>query len=82
MLQYDCRTGQGGVTAQGHFYRRGEPAQTKVLALWYQKGGFRQIVLSRNRLHQGIVRELGQQHHGSRVACKQGVSKGIDLIDG
>ena len=58
-----------------------EPAQRILASLAHEEGGFREIVLRRDRLH-GCVGQPGlERADGGRIAAEQFVGEGIDLID-
>ena len=67
------------MAAKGNFACRREPADRKRVTLAQDKGGFRQVVLGCDGLHQIVGQGRVQHHDGGRVARKETVGEGIGL---
>src|SRR5277367_2332092 len=80
--KYVCRR-QGRVAAEVIFHHRCEPAQVKIsVRASYHKGRFAVAVLRCDFLHDGIGRKCRNNAYSGRIACKQFVRKGINLVVG
>ena len=80
LLEQHIGAGQGRVPAQRHLRSRGKPADMPGSALLHHKGGFRQVVLGGNLLHQGLVKPAVQAIDHGRVTGEGAVGKGVDLM--
>jgi hypothetical protein len=47
-----------------------------------REGGFRQIILCRDRLQYGVVQPGVERHDGGRIAGERRVGEGVDLGEG
>src|SRR4029079_1218323 len=73
---------QRGVAAQFDLAHRSEPAQVVIglaVAARHDEGGFAEIILRGDRLHQVVVEPALERHDGCRVAGQRTVGEGIDL---
>ena len=70
------------MATQRHLDQRREPAQPVLPVMRYQKRRLGQVVFGSDRMQQRRVGKRVQHDDGGRIAAKQPVCKGIDLIDG
>ncbi|MNR14558.1 hypothetical protein D3C85_1310410 [compost metagenome] len=73
-------TGQGRMTAQRNFGGRSKPADVPILAFTYHEGGFGQIVLGSDFLHQLIGEPGIQPINHRRVATEWPITERVDLM--
>ena len=59
---------------------RREPAQPVTAALGHEEGGFRQIVLGGDRLHDVVGQPFFERAHGRRIAGERPLGEGVDLV--
>ena len=79
--EHDKGRGQCRVAAEIDLGGRGEPAQPVAVALRYEKGCFRQIVLGRGGLHDRVRQPGVERAHRGGVAGKRlAGDESIDLV--
>ena len=82
IFQHHRPRGERGMTAEVDLHGRRKPADRPVVSLADQKGGLRQVVLRGDGLHllgrQPVAR---QGADGGRIAGKETIGKGIELVE-
>jgi hypothetical protein len=79
-LEQCVRAGERGVTAEGDFDDRREPAERPVAILPAEEGGLGQIHLRREILHPCRVSDgIPEQAHRGRIARERRVGECVDL---
>jgi hypothetical protein len=79
ILPEDVRTGQRGMATEGNFDSRGKPAQIKTIWASVQERRLGEVHLTCHVLHPLGLARPREDAHGSRVAGKEGICKGIYL---
>jgi len=82
MLEQHERAGQRCVAAEVHLRRRREPAQTKAVVLGDEECGIGEVVLLGDGLHQRIRQPRGERAYSGRIAAKEALGEGVDLVHG
>ena len=73
---------QGGMTAKVDLRNRSEPSQRVGSSLRNKEGRLGELVLHRDILHRLIREPFRKGNDRRRISRKDGIRKGINLVDG